>query len=125
MQEMTSLRATVFSASTVFGLLLCVFASKASAETREHVIYAFTDCWGAVAPLIADGSGNLFGTTTGGGANQGGCVFKLSPNGDGSWTETVLYSFSGIDGRSPYTGLVFDNSGNLYGSAGGGSTTEG
>ena len=102
----------------MFGLLLCVFASKASAETREHVIYAFTDCWGAAAPLIADGSGNLFGTTTGGGPNQDGCVFKLSRNGDGSWTETVLHNFSGPDGARPSAALAFDNAGNLYGTAG-------
>jgi hypothetical protein len=44
-----------------------------------------------------------------------GTVFELSPNGDESWAETVLYNFQdGADGRAP-TGLTFDASGNLYG----------
>jgi len=46
-----------------------------------------------------------------------GAVFELSPNADGSWTETLLYAFTinFWDGTYPYSGLVFDKSGNLYG----------
>ena len=49
-----------------------------------------------------------------------GTVFKLTPNGSGSWTETILYSFTGppsggSDGANPEAGLVFDAAGNLYG----------
>jgi len=56
------------------------------------------------AGLILDSAGNLYGTTALGGGSpscNGGCgtVFKLKPNADGSWTESVLYSFtSGNDG---------------------------
>ena len=49
---------------------------------------------------------------------SGGCgtAFELSPNGGGSWTETVLYNFQGDkDGQLPYGDLVFDKQGNLYG----------
>ena len=49
-------------------------------------------------------------------------VFKLKPNADGSWTESVLYSFCSLpkcaDGALPFFDvLVFDKSGNLYGTA--------
>ena len=44
-----------------------------------------------------------------------GTVFKLAPNQDGSWTESVLHSFNGSDGAFPYAGLIFDAAGNLYG----------
>jgi uncharacterized repeat protein (TIGR03803 family) len=43
-------------------------------------------------------------------------VFKVAPNSDGTWTETVLYSFTGgADGASPFSSLIFDAQGNLYG----------
>ena len=65
--------------------------------------------------LIFDQAGNIYGTTTAGGAYGYGTVFKLTPSG-GSWTETVLYSFTGgSDGSAPESGLIFDNVGNLYG----------
>lgn len=66
--------------------------------------------------LIFDASGNLYGTTTDGGAHGMGTVFKLTPNADGSWTERVLHSFNGLDGWSPFRGsVIFDGAGNLYG----------
>jgi uncharacterized repeat protein (TIGR03803 family) len=64
--------------------------------------------------LIRDSKGNLYGTTTYGGASSCGCglVFKLSPAGE----ETVLYTFQGgEDGAYPYAGLAADAAGNLYG----------
>ena len=43
-------------------------------------------------------------------------MFELTPQAGGGWTEKVLYSFgSGTDGFAPYSGLVFDAAGNLYG----------
>lgn len=62
--------------------------------------------------VIADGSGNLYGTTFAGGTDLGGIVFKIAPDG----TETVLHSFdSEGDGLRPYAGLVADTSGHVYG----------
>jgi uncharacterized repeat protein (TIGR03803 family) len=54
------------------------------------------------------------GTTEAGGAYSYGTVFELEPTTGGGWTETVLYSFNG-DGMYPYASLIFDASGNLYG----------
>jgi uncharacterized repeat protein (TIGR03803 family) len=84
----------------------------------ESVLHRFTgkDGAGPIAGLIFDTAGNLYGTTALGGRDNVGTVFKLMPNTDGSWTETVLHSFTGgLDGRNPSAGLIFDTAGNLYG----------
>jgi uncharacterized repeat protein (TIGR03803 family) len=65
--------------------------------------------------LVQDTNGDFYGTTSSGGANGYGTVFKIAPSG----TLTTLYSFctqSGCpDGANPYAGLVQANDGNLYG----------
>ncbi len=67
------------------------------------------------APLILDAAGNLYGTTTAGGPHDAGNVFELVRTSSG-WKEQVLYSFTGgVDGGGPLAGLIFDTSGNLYG----------
>ena len=78
--------------------------------------------------LIFDSEGNLYGTTSGGGANGSvyGTVFELSPAGGGNWTEKVLWSFntpSNGDATHPAAGLVFDAQGNLYGTGSQGGNT--
>src|SRR5579872_4993866 len=77
--------------------------------------------------VIADSKGNLYGTTYYAGAKGTGSVYKLT-NTNGTFTESVLYSFTGgTDGGSPTTTLMFDGKGNLYGttSAGGDSNGDG
>src|SRR5262249_29183299 len=44
-----------------------------------------------------------------------GMVFELSPNGDGTWTQTDLHDFDKEDGQFPVAGLTLDKAGNLYG----------
>ena len=68
--------------------------------------------WGG---LVMDASGNLFGTTSMAGPNDGGTVFKLTPQ-NGSWIFTTLYAFSAQEGQ-PLGTLTFDAQGNLYGTA--------
>src|SRR5579872_1838700 len=70
--------------------------------------------------LILDTAGNLYGTTEQGG--KAGTIFELMPNGDGTWSEKILYNFCANyngdicpDGNGPSAGLVFDSKGNLYG----------
>ena len=87
----------------------------------ESVLYNFTGCADggfSFAGLIFDATGNLYGTTAAGGAYNYGVVFKLAPNRDGTWTESVLYSFTGgAGGGVPFAGVIFDATGNLYGTA--------
>jgi uncharacterized repeat protein (TIGR03803 family) len=65
------------------------------------------------AGLARDKLGNLYGTTSYGGAHNFGSVFVISPGG----AETVLYSFGdhANDGLYPLGGVVLDKTGNLYG----------
>ncbi len=95
----------------------------------EHVLHKFTggkDGGVPFAGLIFDAAGNLYGTTTKGGAHGYGVVFKLSPNSNGGWNETMLHSFIDAPGAYPWAGLIFDAAGNLYGTTqGDGSKTFG
>jgi len=66
--------------------------------------------------LFIDATGNLYGTTQYGGAYGNGVIFKGTPKPDGSWGERVLHHFTGgKDGANPYSTLVIDGAGNLYG----------
>src|SRR5580698_9512706 len=118
-----------FGCGTVFEL-----SPNGSGGYTERVIHAFqgplSDGQQPQAPLIFDAQGNLYGTTLAGGRaleGNSGTVFRLSPEGDGTWTETILYSFRGgvgnsTDGAGPLAGVVFDSAGNLYGTTAGGGT---
>ena len=85
--------------------------------SKYKVLYEFTGGADGGTPtgLIIDKLGNLYGTTSAGGATGNGTVFKLEPLPGGTWKETVLHSFNGPDGGAPVTGLISDASGNLYG----------
>jgi len=96
---------------------------------NENVLDSFDGSGGAdpIASLIADSRGNLYGTASRGGGTAVGAVFELRvPLGEGNWTYTVLYSFGKFpDGETPQSNLIFDKSGNLYGTTlYGGSGTE-
>jgi uncharacterized repeat protein (TIGR03803 family) len=102
----------------------CGTVFKVDPSGTETVLYSF--CPGGYpcsdgrypeAGVIFDSTGNLYGTTFYGGAYDYGTVFKLSPNSQGAWTETVLYNFGNrpYDGKFPQADLVFDKKGNLYG----------
>ena len=95
---------------------------NADGTWAESVLHWFNGKDGAnpSAGLIFDAAGNLYGTTSEGGAHNSGTVFKLTPNADGAWTESVLHAFNSSDGANPYAGLIFDAAGNLYGTALGG-----
>jgi uncharacterized repeat protein (TIGR03803 family) len=90
----------------------------------ESVLHSFTrgaDGFQPVVGVTFDTSGNLYGTTISGGPSDLGTVFKLKPNSDGSWTESVLYSFCSLakctDGSFPDGEVLLDKAGNLYGTA--------
>jgi uncharacterized repeat protein (TIGR03803 family) len=87
-------------------------------------LYSFTgsgNCDGVLSnsSLAMDAAGNLYGTTDCAGAYGWGNVFKLSPS-NGSWTYTSLHDFCPggypcADGSRPWSNIVFDSKGNLYG----------
>jgi uncharacterized repeat protein (TIGR03803 family) len=87
-------------------------------------LYSFTgdfNC-GPEGTLVMDGTGNLYGTTFCDGANKAGNVFELIPSG-GNWTYSSLHDFTGgVDGGHPYSNVVFDSAGNLYGTTSAGGT---
>ena len=89
---------------------------------QETILYAFTGGstgGGPQAGLILDSTGNLYGTAAYAGAGNNGVVFKLNPSGQ----QSILYGFpTGTDGAEPKTGVVFDSSGNLFGTTSQGGT---
>jgi uncharacterized repeat protein (TIGR03803 family) len=106
------------------GLVGCGTVFMVSASGTETVLYSFaggTDGLRPMASLLRDPAGNLYGTTTQGGAahcsdfSVSGCgtVFMLSKTG----IETVLHSFAGYpdDGEGPWADLIFGAKGVLYG----------
>ncbi len=93
-----------------------------SAGWTETVIHSFgngTDGANPRCNLVFDSSGNVYGTAMNGGANAFGAAYEISPQAHGGWKEKLIYSFSPVnnfgDGLHPAAGLVFDKSGNLYG----------
>jgi len=92
---------------------------------KETVLHSFAGGSDGAEPLygrlLMDKSGNLYGTTVGGGSTSNGTVWKLTPKGK----ETVLYAFTGTpDGTGVFEqSLAMDTKGNLYGTTEDGGTS--
>jgi uncharacterized repeat protein (TIGR03803 family) len=107
---------------------------QAHAASSESVLWSFGGAGDGFDPhtgVLMDAHGNLYGTTAGGGAAGvfgHGTVFELNPPGAGAtqWNERVLWSFAGSpDGNSPWSELIEDSRGNLYGTTTGGGLGSG
>lgn len=106
-----------------FSLFACGGGGTSSmpvtSTSPESILYNFGaphsgDAYGPSADLVIDSTGNLYGTSFNGGANNTGAVFKISPTGN----EAILHSFGPAGTTSDGTGplsLALDGSGNLYG----------
>jgi uncharacterized repeat protein (TIGR03803 family) len=128
-----NLYGTTRQGSTGCGVVGCGTVFELSPPLAPGGSWSYTVLWNFGGNDLNDGaipsgrltwgvSGNLFGTTEIGGANQGeGTVFELSPAQAGGWNESVLYTFcpNGLfecgDGAGPLAGVSLDASGNLYG----------
>lgn len=101
-----------------------------SCPWTEIVLHSFpdpldSDGFYPTGDLTFDPTGSIYGTTTSGGSGSPygcfglgcGVVYELARS-QGLWTETILQQFTGQgDGGVPFSGVVFDNRGNLDGSA--------
>jgi uncharacterized repeat protein (TIGR03803 family) len=120
-----NLYGTTYSGGTSKAGAVYMLSPVSGGGWQETVLYSFTGGADGSKPyyagVILDSAGNLYGTTYQGG-KLGGCsgagcgtVFRLAPI-SGGWQETVLYTFTGgKDGAHPQAGLIFDATGNLYG----------
>jgi uncharacterized repeat protein (TIGR03803 family) len=79
------------------------------------VLVAFNGSNGAnpEGGLVADGAGNLFGTTSAGGTNSDGTIFEIDHT---TGSLTTLANFNGTNGSQPMCTLLMDTNGNLFGS---------
>jgi uncharacterized repeat protein (TIGR03803 family) len=112
-------------AITAFATFIALTSAPLQGQSFK-VLYTFkggNDGAYPQADLTRDHNGTLYGTTSGGGKFSQGTVFKLDPDGK----EKVLYAFPGfVYGAYPYSQLLLDKSGNLYGTtlSGGGQFAE-
>jgi uncharacterized repeat protein (TIGR03803 family) len=125
-----------FGTTTAGGAGNCLFGCgsiyRLDSAGKLHVLHFFSDGVGGslpFGPLVRDSAGNLYGVAEQGGNlscsefPQLGCgtVFKLAKNG----TFTILHTFQGgADGADPQPGLLMDATGNLFGTALKGGTSE-
>jgi len=125
-------RGTVIASAARLGIAaaaILIFVVLPLQAQTEKVLHSFAgptaDGGSPSGSLARDGKGNLYGTTQSGGTSGSGTVFELAINPDGSYTESVLYSFAatGGDGHLPVAGLVIDGSGKLYGTTQAGGTS--
>lgn len=99
--------------------LLQAAVAQAQTFTVLHTFIGQSDGANPVAGVTIDATGNLYGTTSAGGLQGFGSVYRLVPSG-GSWSFSMLYAFQGFteyseDGGSPYSRLTIGPDGALYG----------
>lgn len=103
------------SAGTVYEL-----SPGSGAHWTKTVLHSFqsgtTDVTSPYSNLVFDSKGNLFGVSASSGAHGNGGIFELSPGSNGTWSEQVIYSFTGGSDTLSYgSALAIDGAGDLYG----------
>jgi uncharacterized repeat protein (TIGR03803 family) len=94
--------------------------AKGSTSWTETVLYSFiggADGSAPFVPLVMDKTGALYGTTSVGGSNEDGTIFKLTPPAKGKtkWGFSTVHNFGYSDGASPVAGLTLTPNGELVG----------
>ncbi len=118
---------TAYGGTDYYGVVFELLPTK-NGGWVEKVLHQFevngVDGLTPYGSLVFDRAGNLYGTTSVGGAYDGGVVFELSPTPGGNWNETVIHNFASdsTDGANPFDALIIDAAGNLYGTTPGGGT---
>lgn len=114
---------TNWGGATFLGIVFDLIAPLSICKTancfwKENVIYNFGGSPDGANPgfadLVWDSQGNIYGTTENGGPNNLGTVYELVRSGN-SYSEKVIYSFSGADGANPQDGVILDSNGDLSG----------
>ena len=114
-RRLGGLRARVVPATVLVLMVTLVLTPATWSQYTEKVLYTFSggddgaNPWGGI---VFDSHGNLYGTARNAGADGAGVAFELSPpaGGNGPWTYTVLYTFTGgSDGSGPIATLIFDS----------------
>jgi uncharacterized repeat protein (TIGR03803 family) len=107
--------------SAILKIIACGFVALFSLPLANAVTLHNYHCGtgeGYVSGLTKDGQGNYYGVSALGGGGNVGVAFELSPNGQGGWSCSVIYTFVGSgDGANPESTLVMDAHGNLFGTA--------
>ena len=93
--------------ATACGSVLCPWT-----KTALYQFLGAGDGAGPVGTLVFDQSGNIYGVTQVGGFEDYGVVYELTHSA-GGWTENVLYTSPAL--ANPFSGVIFDSAGNLYG----------
>jgi hypothetical protein len=118
-EKLTAMGRALAVAAVTMGLAVCSVCAA-----QETVIHTYkgdsgSDGSSPSSGLVFDANGNLFGTTSAGGVGEfaDGTVFKMSPDSNGGFKFQTIHQFSQAtgDGANPGSSVVFDASGNLYG----------
>jgi uncharacterized repeat protein (TIGR03803 family) len=97
-------------------------------QWKEKILHTFpTDSTDGAFPdgIVLNSAGAIFGNTRGGGNDNGGTVYELSPLASGAYKEKSLWRFNVLDGNGPSGKVILDNAGNLYGTTAGGGAING
>jgi uncharacterized repeat protein (TIGR03803 family) len=87
-------------------------------DWKERVLHSFRGADGAdsIANVNLDRSGNIYGTTSKGGAAHLGVIFSLARKPHNKWSERVVHNFTGVpDGARAYNGMIDDGHGRFFG----------
>src|SRR6266498_4791414 len=118
---------TALGGTEGYGTVYQLSPSSGGGWTENTLVNFPSSCSPACVPeaaIIVDSAGNIFGTAAATGSF--GTAYEVSPNGDGTWTLTILHDFtSGTDGADPGSGALLDLSGKLYGTTREGGGTKG